>query len=173
MFYVILILTRKENCMENIENKLSEINAHLAKACQEDFLDVKIEMLRVDGEDRYMDVVFGTMGTPGFAKVIVSFKNPDFIKTLLYPVMEIYNEPNQQILQIATKEESKNVIGEKLYKEEEFELCPLFKIVVNNNSENSIYIISEDISYQVVDGHTKSILSHKVQHEKTINKKIY
>lgn len=152
--------------MENIENKLREINTYLSKANQEDFLDVKIEMLRVDEEDRYIDVVFGTMGTPDFAKVIVSFKNPDFIKTLFYPVMETYNEPGQQILQIATKEEAKVVVGEKLYEEEEFELYPLFKIVIDNNSENAIYVISEDISYKVVDNHTKSILSHEVKSKK-------
>ena len=157
--------------MDNIEKILNEINNYISKANQEDFLDIKIEMLRVDGEDRYIDVIFGTMGTPGFAKVIVSFKNPDFIKTLLYPIMETYNEPNQQILQIATKDEAKIVVGEKLYKEEEFELYPLFKIMINSDCENATYIISEDISYQVIDNHIKSIFSHKIPVKTKANNK--
>ena len=148
--------------MTDFVKKLKEINEHLTKANLEDFLDMKIEMFRTDGEDSYIDVIFGTIGTPGFAKVVVSFKNPYFIKSLLFPMLETYNKNDNQILQIASKEETKNITGEKLYKEYEFETSNLFKISIDPENDISTYIMAEDVLFQIIDNNAKSIFSHEI-----------
>ena len=148
--------------MLDFKNKINEINKHLTNANQEDFLDIKIEMFRKEGDDRYIDVIFGTIGTPDFAKVIVSFKNPDFIKSLLYPMIETYNEYDKQIIQIASLEEIKDIAGVKLYEEYEFKNSTLFKISIDPENDVSTYIIAEDISFQLINNHTKSIFSHEL-----------